>query len=131
VLGVIEALRRLRERFGDRIFLVSKCGKEIQKKSLHWLEHHDFYSNVGMRPSDVHFCRERHEKAEICRTLGITHFVDDRLEVLSYLVQLPKIEKLYLFRPRSEEVLAFKRFLTKVTLVNSWQHLVCKELPAE
>ncbi len=28
-------------------------------------------------------CRERPEKAAVCARLGITHFVDDRLDVLT------------------------------------------------
>jgi hypothetical protein len=53
--------------------------------------------------------------------LGITHFVDDRLEVLSYLDAVPNR---YLFRPRADEVDAHRRFLAYVQVVDSWTELV-------
>jgi hypothetical protein len=33
--------------------------------------------------------REREEKADICERVGITHFVDDQLEVLVHLTSVP------------------------------------------
>jgi len=53
--------------------------------------------------------------------LGITHYVDDRLEALGYLIG--KVPNLYLFHPNSEEVERFKRFLPEVHRVESWKEL--------
>jgi hypothetical protein len=86
IAGAFEALRRLvDERFGERVFLVSKCGPAIQAETLRWLDHSRFYESTGVQRAHVRFCRERHQKAGICSELSITHFVDDRLEVLGYL----------------------------------------------
>ncbi len=114
-----ETIKRLvDERFGERAHIVSKCGKNVQEKTLRWLEHHRFYERTGLKPSHVHFCRQRHEKAGICRKLGITHFIDDRLEVLSHLV--PNVSNLFLFRPQDEEVNRYSDFLVRVQRVESW-----------
>lgn len=126
VPGVFDALRRLVEkRFGDKVFLVSKCGQRVQNKTLHWLDHHRFYGLTGIERDRVHFCRERHEKAGICEELGITHFVDDRLEVLG---NLTTVGTLYLFRARPEEIRRFAHFLNRVRQVNSWQEILREEL---
>ncbi len=122
VPGVFDALRQLVEkRFGDGVFLVSKCGRRGQEKTLHWLDHHRFYNITGIERGHVRFCQKRYEKAGICKELGMTHFVDDRLEVLSNLIT---VRTLYLFRQRPDEVRQFARSLNRVRQVNSWQEIV-------
>lgn len=126
VEGVFDALRTLVDvKFGDEVYLVSKCGRNVELKTLHWLEHHDFYAYTGIDRSRVHFCRERHEKAGICKRLDITHFVDDRLEVLSHLTM---VDVRYLFQPRAAEVRKFSHILPNVQQVQSWQELLTHEL---
>ncbi len=125
VPGVFHALRQLVEkRFGDKVFLVSKCGRGVQSKTLHWLAYNSFYDLTGIGRDQVHFFRKRHEKASICEKLGITHFVDDRLEVLG---NLTTVGTLYLFQPRPDEVRRFRHFLNRVRQVDSWQEIT-KEL---
>ncbi len=114
-------LQRLSGRFVGNLRLVSKCGQRTQDKTLDWLGHHRFFELTGIRPGDVHFCRERHQKAPICRELGITHFVDDRLEVLGHLVGI--VPNLFLFRPQEKEVQKFKHHLSQVCRVESWPEI--------
>lgn len=121
VPGAFAVLRRLvDERFGAGVYLVSKCGKKVEAKTLHWLDHHRFYEISGISPGRIRFCRKRYEKAGICKELGITHFVDDRLEVLS---NLTTVGQLFLFRPRAEEVRRFATHLKRVHQVDSWQEI--------
>ncbi len=122
-----DALRQLAaKRFGDRIFLISKCGQRTQEKTLRWLDHHQFCNITGIGRDHVRFCRERHEKAAVCEELEITHFIDDRLAVLRNLVN---VGSLYLFRPRPDEVRQFTSSLSRVRQVNSWQEIVRDLLP--
>lgn len=120
VANVFEVLKQLQSRF-DQIVLVSKCGQSTQDRTKLWLAHHDFYSRTGIAESDVYFCRERREKAPICQQLGITHFIDDRLEVLGY---LETVSNLYLFQPIEAEVKKHSRFLPRVKRMNSWQEVL-------
>lgn len=115
----LSTISRLSEMF-DQVVLVSKCGTTVQAKTREWLAHHQFYEQTHVDPADVHFCRERHEKAPICEQLGVTHFVDDRLEVLSYLKTVPHR---YLFCPNPKEVAKFERYLPEVQRVESWREL--------
>ena len=125
--GAFEAVRRLvAERFGERVFLISKCHKPAQHKTLHWLEHHRFYDRTGVHREHVYFCLERSEKADICKELGITHFVDDRMDVLK---NLPVTMGLYWFRPHFREVRRYAQFLHRVRRVNSWLEVLGEFLP--
>lgn len=113
--------RLVKRRFGERVYLISKCGPVVQGKTLEWLAHHKFHEQTGISSTHVHFCLARHEKADVCRDLKVTHFIDDRLEVLGYLVGL--VPHLYLFNPDSKEVAASKKYLSKVRMVNSWPEI--------
>ena len=107
-------------RFGADIHLVSKCGPRVERKSREWLDARGFFATTGVPSDNLHFCRERHEKAPICEKLGITHFVDDRLEVLSHMAT---VANLFLFRPRENEVRRFAQHLDRVRRVESWEAL--------
>lgn len=116
--GVIRGL--VAERFGERVYLVSKCGRKTEAKSLEWLKYHRFYEVTGVPSGNIRFCRERHEKAGICEELGVTHFIDDRLEVLSYLTS---VSKLFLFQADQKEVRRFAEHLKRVQQVDSWEEI--------
>ncbi|MFC6023139.1 hypothetical protein ACFP2T_44185 [Plantactinospora solaniradicis] len=120
--GVFDALATVvSEVFGEHVHLVSKCGERVEQRSRLWLAHHDFYRRTGIAADNVHFCRTREAKAPIAAALGLTHFVDDRLEVLSYLDTVPNR---FLFRPREHEVRSHRRHLASVHRVESWPELV-------
>ncbi len=108
-------------RFFGNVFLVSKCGVQTEAKTREWLDHHQFYLRTGIRRENVCFCRERRDKAPLCKELGITHFIDDRLEVLGFLDSVPNC---FLFQPQDREVQKFKHFLPKVHRVESWTEVL-------
>lgn len=121
VPGVFEALVELRERrFGPAIHLISKCGPRVEEKSRRWLAHRDFHRLTGIGPEHLHFCRTREGKAPICEALGVTHFVDDRLEVLGY---LSSVAHCFLFRPETAELQRHRRHLPGVRIAESWPAL--------
>lgn len=122
--GVFEALKTLNSYFDDEVYLLSKCTEWAQEQILLWLKAHDFYAKTGIKQESVYFVRQRHEKDGVCRKLGITHFVDDRLEVLSHMVE--STPNLILFQPDKDEINKFEEFLGKVTVVNSWAEVVEK-----
>ena len=83
--GAFEAIRDLVEVFEGRVWLVSKCGPRIQNLTKRWLEHHSFYDRTGLAKDHLRFCLKRPEKRVHCEELGLTVFVDDRLDVLEHL----------------------------------------------
>ena len=123
VEGAVEAIARLVEqRFREHVWLVSRCDESTEPTLLEWLERHNFFGSTGVPRSHVLFCRQRHEKAAICRQLGATHFIDDRLEVLSHLVGT--VPHLYLLRSRAADVDRFGRFLPHVSSITRWSEIV-------
>lgn len=86
--GAFAAVGELMRRFDGRVWLVSKCGPSVERKTLLWLDHWRFHEQTGLPKSHVRFCRERREKAEHARELGLTHFIDDRLDVLEPMREL-------------------------------------------
>ncbi|MEU8300116.1 hypothetical protein AB0C04_22915 [Micromonospora sp. NPDC048909] len=121
VAGAFEALATLAAGPFDEVHLVSKCGEDTERRTREWLVHHDFHTRTGIPVRRVHFCRTRPAKAPIARRLGLTHFVDDKLEVLGYLDSVPHR---YLFRPRAAEVARHDVHLPLVHRVESWPELV-------
>ena len=79
-------------------WLVSKAGPRVQAKTIAWLQHHRFHERTGLPVAQVAFCRERADKAPICRRLGLTHFIDDRADVLIHLAGV--VRHRYLFGPQ-------------------------------
>lgn len=124
--GAFAALRTLvdatrGEDGACRVFIVSKCGRVIQAKTLAWMSYHRFHEATGIPRENVRFCRKRHEKAPICAELGITDFVDDRLEVLGHLATVPGK---YLFRPDPSEVARHSYASAGVRTIWSWDEVV-------
>lgn len=124
VAGAFAALARLsRERFAGRICIVSKCGPRVEGKTRAWLAHHNVLEAAGLEERALHFCRERRDKGPICKRLGVTHFIDDRMDVLQYLTSVPHR---YLFGPQKQGVSAAEG----VTAVASWAELLPLLLPS-
>jgi len=100
VEGAFDSIARLHSIGGYRCIIVSKCGPSFQSRTKQWLAHHDFYRLTGVAEEDVHFCVRRSEKAPICRALGVTHFIDDRLDVLDPMLE---VRYAYLFQPNAKD----------------------------
>lgn len=103
--GAFTVIPHLVTHFERRVWIISKCGESTQRKTLAWLEHHDFYDRTGLPRDHVRCCRHRADKAAHCRELGITHMIDDRLDVLQFLRGL--VPQLYLFGLGQEAVPAW------------------------
>lgn len=98
--GAFASLERLQAAFDGRVWIVSKCGPTVQGRTERWLAHHRFFESTGIAPDHLRFCRRREDKAIHCRELGITHFVDDRYDVLRHLIGI--VPNLYLFGPQDD-----------------------------
>jgi hypothetical protein len=93
--GAVETIAALTVRFDGRVWLVSKCGPRVEARTRRWLAGHDFFDRTGIEPDHLRFCRERADKRVHCVELGLTHFVDDRIEVHEAIRDV--VEHRYLF----------------------------------
>jgi hypothetical protein len=96
--GALEVLPTVIAEFGGRAWIISKCGENTQRKTLAWLDHHNFYHRTGLPQNNIRFCRQRADKAIHCRELGITHMIDDRLDVHRAIREI--VPHRYLFGPQ-------------------------------
>ncbi|MBL8264301.1 MAG: hypothetical protein JNM58_17955 [Xanthomonadaceae bacterium] len=118
--GMFDVVPALVERFGGRAWIVSKCGPRIQQRTLQWFERHRFFERTGIPRDQVRFCLKRPDKAIHCRELGITHFIDDRIDVLEPMSGI--VPNRYLFGPQRGRAPAGMRH------VMTWRD-VAKALP--
>lgn len=118
--GVFETLHQL-GKLGFTVHVVSKCGQNTQRKTLEWLAYHNFYERTGVDPARVHFCRTRPAKAPICTAQAITHFVDDRLDVLEY---LHDVGELFLYQPNAEDASRWRSSGHRSRLVTNWAEVL-------
>ncbi|CAM2961717.1 NADAR family protein [Skermania piniformis] len=113
---VFDVLPGLVEQFDGRVWIISKCGHRIREVMLGWLDHHDFYTRTGMPRGNIRTCAKRADKAVHCVDLGVTHMIDDRLDVHTHLRGI--VPNLYLFgiQPATTRPPAW------VTPVPNWEH---------
>lgn len=120
--NALNGLRKLVHSGGfDKIYVVSKVSFIGKYVALFNFWRFDFYNRTGIPRSNIYFCRHNRDKGIICEELGITDFVDDRLEVLNY---LSSVEYLYAFDPRKREFKKYPDILKKATIVKSWDELI-------
>ena len=123
VKGAFKTIEQIVEKYSsDKVYLVSKCGEIVQERTLEWLSYHDFFSKTGFNMDNIRFCRERHEKKEICKENNIRIFIDDRFSVLTHLKEL---EQLYLFDPSEDELKLFTKVNDRqnIRLVKGWDEI--------
>jgi len=112
--GMFDTVPDLVEAFAGQVWLVSKAGPRVQEKTRHWLRHHRFFERTGIAPDHLRFCLERPQKALHCRELVLTHFIDDRPDVLEHLGGV--VPHRYLFGPQRKP-----RVAAGVVAIPNWQ----------
>jgi hypothetical protein len=123
IADAIESLAELNAgRFKDRVYLVSRYPAEKGPERVQeWLRHVDFYGRTGIPESHLYQCAERHEKTPICKDLGVTHFVDDRAEVLAHMIE--SVPHLYLFQALDEDKEVARQY-PQIRLFETWKELL-------
>lgn len=121
--GCFAGLRALaRLRFGGAIHLISQCNEDVQAAKLDWFAAKRFHARTGVTPDRVHFVRRPEDKAALCRTLGVTHFVDDRPSIVAHAIGI--VPNLYLFNPDPAELGAHPHVALTAREVADWDTLI-------
>lgn len=110
-------LKRFKETW-DNVFIVSKVNEEQKVRAIKWLTESGFHTLTGIPFENIYFCQERNEKGPICKTLGVTHFIDDRAEVMFNMS--PEITK-FIINPHSEDEDKFN--LINTTWIKDWSEI--------
>ena len=117
--GALAAIKTLVDMFKGNVWLISKAGKNTEKKTRLWLHHWNFYNSTNVAEDNLRFCLKRSEKAIHSDELKINFFIDDRLDVLSHLQGI--VPNLYLFGEQPLEQNAQADILeARITTVINW-----------
>lgn len=107
-----------------KVYIVSRVDEEQKRRAKIWFEKHNFFQETGLTPEQVFFCEERPEKGPICKTLGVTHFIDDRVEVM---LHMPDNVVKILMKPRPSEFVNLSVYavqkINEATIVNNWKDI--------
>lgn len=103
----------------ENIYLVSVCDSETEKKTNEWLEANNFFEITGILNENICNCKERSQKTGIAKELKLTHFIDDRPDVLGYMVNV--VPHLYLFSTADNEQVSSNVNFSKV---HGWQEFL-------
>ncbi len=117
-----EVIGQLVEAFEGRVWLVSKCGPKIQRRTRRWLAHHQFFHRTGLTSRQLRFCLKRGDKAPICAELGLEAFIDDRADVLGPMAGI--VPWRYLFGPQRRG-----RPPSDMIAVGDWAQVAARLLP--
>lgn len=120
-VGAMVAIEKLNKYFNGNVCLISKLPESSEIKVVNWLKDNKFFEQTGMS-KNVFFIRERKGKYNICERMGITHFIDDRLEVLSHMITT--VPNLYLYNPDEEEVYESWIFREYVSICKDWNEII-------
>ena len=91
---LICSVKALVSYFGrSNVFIVSRAGYRMAHAAQDWLHASGFFRETGVDPDHFHAVQYRSQKRAACIRLGISHFVDDRWDVLRGL----NCERRYLF----------------------------------
>jgi hypothetical protein len=121
VSGALEAIPNLVALLEHRVHIVSKAGPKIAGLTRQWLGARGAVGPEGIDPANVHFVRKRPDKHPVCDALGVTHFVDDRLDVLQHLTS---VDRRYLFTGGLGENEPPRTTPDGVIVVSDWSGLV-------
>jgi hypothetical protein len=97
---MFEVVPELVRQFEGRAWLVSKAGARIEALTRRWFEQHRFFERTGIAPDNARFCRRREDKRVHALELGLTHFIDDRVDVLAHLRGV--VDQLLLFGTQTD-----------------------------
>lgn len=121
--GAVDGLRQLVELFDGRVAIVSKAGPRIADLTTRWMWTNQVFGKTGLDPSAVHFVRTRPDKGPVCFSLGVTHFVDDRLDVLE---ALASVANRYLFTGGRVGTASPLKVPKRFVVAESWPELVAR-----
>lgn len=116
--GSLEALKQLNEsQFKNNIYIISKYSEHGPDRMYDWIESKDFYLKTGIPKEHVHLCGTDAEKTPIGEKLELSHYVDDKPEILETFVG--KIPNLYIFNPADGA-----KYDSSIQSVSSWADLL-------
>jgi len=111
-----DVIKNLHSRF-DNIYFISKCNSVQKWHVEEWLLKYEVLKNTNVPFENLYFCFERKDKSIFAKALELTHFIDDRPEVMFHLPE--NIVKI-LFSPTAEDLDTYKGKLSNTIVTDNW-----------
>jgi hypothetical protein len=122
VPGAFDSLREIvRSGQFEKIYIVSQVNPLGRIAFSHRLWLRGLWKYTGIPRSNLYFCRYRSEKSIFCKKLGITDFIDDTPEVLSY---LGDVDRLYALNIKKINQADKYQLPKNVAFFSSWKELL-------
>lgn len=84
--NAIESIKKLVEIYkSENIFIISRCPEFAEKVIMRWFDEHSFFTETNFSRSNIYFCREQADKAQIAQQLTLSYFIDDKISVLDFM----------------------------------------------
>ena len=109
------------------VFIITSGRPDVDEKRRKWLNQprywgDSFYEHTGIPYWNVRFCEERKKKLAWCAHEQVTHFIDNRADVLASLIGT--VPYLYLFGPKPLLTGATEEQLAEFQRAESWRQLL-------
>jgi len=112
--NALENIKSLQQKFKGQVWIISKAGEYTEDLIRKWLQKNNFFDYTALDKDNLIFCRQRADKLPLCQDLKITHYIDDRINIM----QILKGTAPHLFLFGSKEKNHSARNWT--TLVENW-----------
>lgn len=118
----VKIVRKMVDAYGaDNIYIISRVRThQLSMVTGVWLEYHGILKKTGIPLENVFICYKLKDKAELAAKLELTHFIDDRLEVLDY---FSKKINLIAFQPTKYAIKKYPDTAARSVVVNSWSEV--------
>ena len=117
----IECIKDLARISFDKVIIIYNATDFAYSKIQNWLSHWDLTEDINNSSIQIVRSSLGRDKSFDCKRLNVTHFVDDRLEVILKLRN--EVKNLYLFRPQDQEVMNNKTQEVFWEKANCWVDL--------
>lgn len=120
--NAIKVVKKLVKHYGsENIYIISRAQScQLSFITGIWMETHNFLQETNISLDNVKICTRLKDKAIIAEKLNITHFIDDRPEVLSY---FSKNTILMAYQPKKNEIKKYPNVASRAIIVNSWNEI--------
>lgn len=109
--------KRIVTELDPNAVIISRVNEKQKQRALEWFKKENVLEQLGIKPENVYWCEQRCEKAPIVDKLGLTHFIDDRPEVMNYLSN--EVVKIFI-NPDPSDLYDYRDDIQNFTVCSDW-----------
>jgi len=120
--NAINVVKNLVKKYGAENIYIISCVQSHQLSFITgiWMETHNFLHKTNISLDNVIICTRMKDKSRIAEKLNLTHFIDDRPEVLNY---FSKETTILVYQPKKSQIKKYPDIASRAIIVNSWNEI--------